>query len=249
MSAIKTLTTLIFDLDGTLCRYQSNIEEGLLDTFELENIEDLPLTLEDYKEGFDIEFEKAIGGEVTRPEMEFRARIFWNKLKDQGYEEEEILSLGRRFTRIRESSLSLYEDVPEVFSKLSEKFKLGLLTNGPSSLQRSKIDVLEIEDWFDEIIVSGEHYLAKPDPRIFYIAMNQLNCTPEESIYIGNSLKYDVRGSNNAGIPVIWKKNGQEKEIEDETIKPNMVIDELKELFSSERTTTISEEEKRSIKS
>lgn len=248
MIKIKPLTTLMFDLDDTLCRYKTDLEEALLETFSVEEADDLPLTPEDYQEGFGVEFDKAIDGEVSQPEMEYRTRIFWNLLKDQSYSKEEILELGRRFTRIREDSLSLYPGVSGLFKRLSGKFKIGLLTNGPSSLQRRKIEVLGIENWFDGIIVSGEHGLAKPDPRIFYIAMRKLDCGPEETIYIGNSLEYDVLGANNAGVPVVWKKNG-EKETEIEGARPSLVIDELKELFESERTSTLSEGGKRSIKS
>lgn len=248
MVIIKSLTTLMFDLDGTLCRYKKELEEGLLETFAAEEAEDLPLTPEDYQEGFGVEFDKAIDDEVDQPEMEYRTRIFWNLLKDDNYREKEILELGRRFARIREESLSLYPGVPELFKRLSGKFKLGLLTNGPSNLQRRKIEVLGIENWFDEIIVSGEHGLAKPDPRIFYIAMNELDCGPEETIYVGNSLKYDVLGANNAGIPVIWKKEGEEDN-EVEGARPSMVIDELQELLEEERDLTLSKGGKRSIKS
>ncbi|MFB6214518.1 MAG: HAD family hydrolase, partial [Candidatus Bipolaricaulia bacterium] len=136
METIKPLTTLMFDLDGTLCRYKTELEEGLLETFAAGEPDNLPLPPEDYQEGFGVEFDKAIEGEVDQPEMEFRTRIFWNLLKERDYSEEEILELGGRFTRIREDSLALYPGVPELFKRLSKKFKLGLLTNGPSSLQR-----------------------------------------------------------------------------------------------------------------
>ncbi len=247
MAKIKALTTLIFDLDDTLCTYKTDLKEGLLETFDREDTDELPFTPEDYQDGFGLEFDRAIDGEIGQPEMEYRTRIFWNLLKDQNYSEEEIIELGRKFAHIRENSLSLYPGVSEAFKSLSGKFKLGLLTNGPSNLQRRKIEVLGIEDWFDAIIVSGEHNLAKPDPRIFYITLDRLNCGPEETIYVGNSLEYDVLGANNAGIPVAWKKSGEE-DTEVEGAKPSLVIEEIQELFQSERTRSKSEE-KRSIKS
>ncbi|MFB6291592.1 MAG: HAD family hydrolase [Candidatus Bipolaricaulia bacterium] len=247
MVTIKSLTTLIFDLDGTLCRYKTDLEDGLLETFAREDAKDLPFTAEDYQEEFGVEFDKAIDGKVDHPELEFRTRIFFNLLKDRNYNKEEIIDLGKEFTIIREGSLSLYEDVPELVKKLAGKFKLGLLTNGPSDLQRRKIDVLGIESWFDEIIVSGEHGLAKPDPRIFHIALENLGCSREESVYIGNSLKYDVLGANNAGIPVIWKKDGVE-ETEVEQATPSLVINDLKDLFNGGRVFSLPEED-RSIES
>jgi len=246
MTEIKALTTIIFDLDDTLCRYRTSLEEGLLETFSVNHPDELPLTPDEYREGFGVEFDKAIDGEVDQPETEFRTRIFLNILKDKNYDEEIIYDLGRRFAGIREDSLALYDDVEELFKSLSGKFKLGLLTNGPSNLQRRKIDVLGINNWFDEIIVSGEHDLAKPDPRIFHITLEKLGSDPEESVYVGNSLEYDVLGANNAGVPVIWKKNGEDR-TGVEGARPGLIINKLSDLFYRERTS--SEGEKRSIKS
>ncbi|MBT5055016.1 MAG: HAD hydrolase-like protein, partial [Gemmatimonadetes bacterium] len=44
------------------------------------------------------------------------------------------------------------------------KVPLAVITNGPSDLQRFKIEVLGIESWFDAIVVSGEVGQAKQTP-------------------------------------------------------------------------------------
>ncbi|MCF7876186.1 HAD family hydrolase [Candidatus Bipolaricaulota bacterium] len=245
---IKPLTTLIFDLDGTLCRYEESLEDSLLKTFDLDNPEDLPITPTNYQEGFGVEFDRAIDGEVEHPDLGFRTRIFCNILSDDdNYEESKILQLGNKFTRIREDSLSLFDDVAPVFKKIRGKFKLGLLTNGPTSLQGRKIDKLGIESWFNSIIISGEHSMAKPDPRIFEVALEQLNSNRDETIYVGNSLEYDVLGANKAQLPVIWRKDGEEEE-EVEGATPNLVINELTELTEGKVTLSFAENGKRRIK-
>jgi len=246
--AINSPTTLIFDLDGTLCRYGTDLEESLLKTFAADDKDELPITPSSYQEGFGVEFDKAIEGEVDRPELDFRTRIFWLLLGSEGaYGEGEVIRLGERFTALRENSLTLFPEVPEVFDRIREDYKLGLLTNGPSSLQRSKIEELGIEDWFDSITVSGEHRLAKPDPEIFEIALEKLEAGKEETIYVGNSLKYDVVGANNAGLPVIWREDGEEDEVEEAT--PDFVIEDLSDLFHGELASIISNPNKRSVKS
>lgn len=245
---LNSLSTLIFDLDGTLCSYDTDLEEHLLNTFETDDTAELPITPSSYQEGFGVEFDKAIDGKIDRPDLEFRTRIFWLFLEDnEGYDEKEIIDFGKKFTELREDSLSLFPEVPGVFEELRDKYKLGLLTNGPSSLQRKKIEVLGIGDWFDSIVVSGEHHLAKPDPKIFEVALADLNIEEGEAIYVGNSLQYDVLGANNANLPVVWRKNGEEEEVEEAT--PDFVIEDLTELVNGKLASTISDFNKRSIKS
>ncbi len=244
---IKSLTTLIFDLDGTLCTYDTELEESLFRTFDVEDIEDLPITPTDYEEGFGLVFDRAIDGNLNWQGSGFRTRIFLELLQDdEDFAKTGIVKLGEKFTTIRENALTLFPEVSSVFERLRDRFKLGLLTNGPSSLQRAKIEKLGIESWFDSIIVSGDHELVKPDPRIFEIALEKLGSTRENTIYVGNSLKYDVLGANNAELPVVWREDGEEEETEGAV--PDLVINDLTELIDGEVITSLSDKEKRSIK-
>ncbi len=60
-------------------------------------------------------------------------------------------------------------------------FKTGLLSNswGTSTYPRDLIDPL-----FDSIVISGEVGLRKPDPEIFRMAAKQLECDPEQCIFV-----------------------------------------------------------------
>jgi HAD superfamily hydrolase (TIGR01549 family) len=63
--------------------------------------------------------------------------------------------------------LKWYHDAIHVLSSLKSKYRLNLVTNGPSDIQRAEIDVLQIASYFDDVVVAGEVGYAKPDPRIF----------------------------------------------------------------------------------
>lgn len=228
----ESITTLIFDLDGTLCSYGTNLENSLSRTFDGEPV---AFSAEEYQEEFGNQFDKAINDEVDRPDLSFRKRIFFEVLsnkeagaKDSEVTEGKILELGERFKEIREGSLQLFPEVPEVLEELRSDYQLGLLTNGPSDLQWSKIKILGIESWFEDIVVSGEHGTAKPDPEIFEIALEGLGSDRTHSVYIGNSQKYDVAGANRAGLPVVWRRDESEEEIKDAV--PDAVIEDLKPL-------------------
>jgi len=87
---------------------------------------------------------------------------------------------------------------------LKGKYKLGVITNGYSAVQREKIRVAGLEDYFDDIIVSEESGTAKPDPKIFFMACANLKVKPDEAVYVGDYYPNDIEGAISAGITPIW---------------------------------------------
>ena len=53
------------------------------------------------------------------------------------------------------------------------------------------------------IIDSGIVGIAKPDPAIFGLALPSLDLDPSEVIYVGDSVKYDVRSAEAARMKVL----------------------------------------------
>ncbi len=94
-----------------------------------------------------------------------------------------------------------FEGVADVLCKLKKCFKLGLLTNAyDSSEQRERICASGLHQYFDEILVSCEVGFYKPDPKVFLNILSKLDVLPEKAVYIGDSIKHDVRGANSAGV-------------------------------------------------
>lgn len=85
-------------------------------------------------------------------------------------------------------------------------FKLGVITNGLSAVQHGKIDRLELRDYFDAIIVSGDHGMKKPDQQIYELALKRLGTAAEETLIIGDHPVNDIWGASRAGIRGIWLK-------------------------------------------
>ena len=69
--------------------------------------------------------------------------------------------------------------------------------------------------------------LKKPDPQIFKKALNQLQVTPSESIFVGDHPENDVKTAKNVGMKSIWKKDFQW-----DNVDADFVVDDLAELFS-----------------
>ncbi|MHA1803851.1 MAG: HAD family hydrolase [Promethearchaeota archaeon] len=97
------------------------------------------------------------------------------------------------------------EEMISLLKKLREKgsYKLICLSN----INRSHWEYLNSKLWnvnhiFDELILSFQVHLTKPDPKIFELAIQKAGCKPEEIIYIDDGLN-NVRAASNLKINAI----------------------------------------------
>jgi putative hydrolase of the HAD superfamily len=80
-----------------------------------------------------------------------------------------------------------------------------LLTNGPTLMQRRKVELLQLEPELDAVGISEELRAAKPDPAAFAAALDLIDCPPGEAVMVGDHLAWDVRGALDAGLRgAIW---------------------------------------------
>ena len=63
---------------------------------------------------------------------------------------------------------------------------------------------LGIFDYIDTYTISEEVGAAKPDPRIFHVALERAGVYADESVFIGDSWSNDVLGAQAVGIRPIW---------------------------------------------
>lgn len=136
----------------------------------------------------------------------FRMRTWEETLRACGLP----LKLGEELAQVylekRRSLYRLYDDVPDALDALARSYRLVLVTNGLSDLQREKIAAVRLERWIDRIVVSGEVDSWKPDPAIFRHALERAGCRPEQAVMIGDSLTRDVAGAAAVGIPSVWMR-------------------------------------------
>jgi HAD superfamily hydrolase (TIGR01549 family) len=126
-------------------------------------------------------------------------------LRSQGVTDEELIAAAHdTFGRDWFARLTLYEDAPHTLEALRPRYKLGLVTNGPSRTQRPKIEQFRLIEYLDLLVVSEEVGVAKPDPAIFRIALEQLGVEAHEALFVGDSPEFDLRGAAAAGLPFVW---------------------------------------------
>lgn len=121
-------------------------------------------------------------------------------------------------------------DMYEVLECLKGRYKLGIITNGYSSVQREKIRKVNIANYFNDIIVSGEQPFAKPDPRIFKLSCKNLGVMPKEAVFVGDYYPNDIAGAMRAKIKPIWISSDPDEHKEYRGIRVERLKDILKYL-------------------
>ena len=99
------------------------------------------------------------------------------------------------------------ETIPMLEGLRKKGYKTALITNGNHALQYSKIDMLGLRSHFDEIIVTGDYEIHKPDREIFDIMREKFLFSPEEMVYVGDNPVNDIRGARSAGWKTIWMRS------------------------------------------
>ena len=120
----------------------------------------------------------------------------------------------------------LFDDTLPILQALHGRFKLGLITNGLSCLQHEKIKGSGLAPFFDAMVVAGDIGVAKPDPSVFQVLLDQLQVTPDEAIMVGTSVTGDIGGAQGVGMKAVLIHRG-EIHGNNDSITPDLVIENL----------------------
>ena len=186
---------LFFDLDGTLAETDSLHLPTWVEVLEPYGVE---VDEEMYRQG--------ISGRST-PE------IVRELLPDLS--EEEGLSLGdAKEAAFRERAKGL-EPLPGLLDFLAEAKGRGkgiaLVTNAPKENAGAILLVLELQDFFDEIVLSDEVEAVKPDPAPYNEALKRFGLPPGEAVAFEDSAS-GIASAVGAGIPTVGIASTQEPE-------------------------------------
>jgi len=199
-----TIKALLFDLGGTLVH--RNVDDNVADEAAVKEIVDYMDSkgfnidqeyllkkywshyrrLNEYRENFMIEIPMTVWlSELLRD-------IFGENLNSKLVSEAEKTIVDARV----ESAILLPKTI-EVLEELSSQYSLGIITNTSSGQVAHKVLArLKLNRFFDYVIASSEVGVRKPYPGIFLHIVKEMFIRPEEALFIGDSIKHDVFGSN-----------------------------------------------------
>jgi len=175
---------LVATLAHLRCRYPGPATEGLdVDTM----IADRQLVAE------------RLRGQVVSLE-EVRRAAFAHTLARVGIAEPGLADeLNTFYLAERFRDVTCYPDVLPALTALAGRYRLGLLSNGNGYPERAGLAGV-----FDAVVFSSEHGCEKPDPALFAIAAHQLGVPPAELVMVGDSVRNDVVGAQQAGWRSVW---------------------------------------------
>jgi putative hydrolase of the HAD superfamily len=105
--------------------------------------------------------------------------------------------------------IRLFPHVRETLETFQQKgIKLGLLSDFPPEI---KLGYLNIRDFWQVVLSSEETGCLKPAPAPFLELARRMDTSPEQILYVGNRIPYDVEGARKAGMKAAlilprWKK-------------------------------------------
>lgn len=161
-----------------------------------------------YRKIFDDEAEmEAFLGEI--------ATLEWNAQHDAGRRWEDGVALlsaqypkhaaliSAYWERWEEMLVGPIDGTVEILAKLKASgHELHALTNWSTQTFPIARERYEFLDWFEHIVVSGEEKLIKPDPRIYEVLLERIDCKAEDCIFIDDSQR-NVEAAAELGINAI----------------------------------------------
>jgi epoxide hydrolase-like predicted phosphatase len=200
-----TIRAIIFDLGGVLLR-----------TTDFEPRERLAASLHMNRHQLE---QFIFGGESgdRAQRGEISAQQHWENLRRQiKYSPEEFSRLVSDFFAKDEIDEALIDYV----RGLRKTYKTALLSNAWDDLRQVITEKWHFEDAFDTMIISAEECVAKPDLRIFQLALDRLGVTADQAIFV-DDMDRNVEGALQAGLHAIQFQTPQQLRIDIELMLNN----------------------------
>jgi putative hydrolase of the HAD superfamily len=238
MNPLSSVRAIYFDLDETLCAYWVASLTGLHKAFVQHppNDDGPDQWIERWRAAFS-EFlpevktagwysKYLVSGEPTRTEQ-MRRTLRQAEIDNVGLAKE----LSDAYADHRDRALRLYDDAVEMLHYLSQRYPLGLITNGPADVQRQEVMTLGIEPYFKAIFIEGEQGEGKPERSVFERAEAAMGLSGPELLMVGDSFDHDIVPALEAEWKAVWiVRSGQETLRSVKSLTPTLTMDQLASL-------------------
>ena len=100
----------------------------------------------------------------------------------------------------------VYPGAVETLDYFKDRHQM-VLTNKPNPYSFDLLKALGVGDYFFDVVAGDEVYPKKPDPAAVFAMLKKFNLTPEQALFIGDSL-VDIETARHAKIEVVVLTHG-----------------------------------------
>lgn len=195
----RGLSAVFFDVDDTLVDFDAAARLGFLEALGEDVAYEtwLALCIEHYP--------RYTRGEVDFQTMRHERMMALLAGLGRPADRATATRLEARRMSTMESAYALFPDALPCLDEMRARgLPVGLITNNEGQHQRRKLRRTGLDEVVDEIVISGEVGVAKPDPAIFELACARLGVEPGDAAHAGDRLIDDALGATRAGLRGIW---------------------------------------------
>jgi len=145
-------------------------------------------------------------------------------------EEEKAHSLFMQFYGEHQQT-KLYPGVLDFLKYLHKnKIKMAIISNKPEQFLVPLLDFLQITRFFQWIIGGDTLPQQKPDPTALHLVLKMGKVAANSALFVGDSVN-DVLAAKAAKVPCVAVSYGYNYGVNIAAENPNLVVDDLRELF------------------
>jgi HAD superfamily hydrolase (TIGR01549 family) len=215
---LEKLTTVIFDLDGTL---RHSVPKGETVFLDFAASLGAPAAAENQSKARRWAHDYWADSECLLIDVKAYGKVsgeFW-----ENYAWRQLQAMGVSKTQAKEWAPLVHnhmkenydpedvipEDVFPTLQKLREsEFTVGLVTNRENPVDEY-LNEVGLVNHLDFFFAAGDIGAWKPSPEIFYYALGLANAKPQEAVYVGDNYYADVVGASSANIqPILIDPEG-----------------------------------------
>ena len=184
---------IFFDIDNTLIDYDTSEKKAIMELFKTKY--DILLNDEQVQYWHTISkkyFDRYLHGELKFKEQGKKRFCEMTNFCSRNIEESD-------YQFLLEKNWILFSDVNDAI-KLLKDFRLGIISNGKSKQQKSKLLCTNIDDHFEIELFSEDIGKAKPCTDIFWEAVRKSGEKINDIIYVGDNVITDIIPCEKIGI-------------------------------------------------
>ena len=200
-----SLKAVLFDAGDTLFRVRGSVGEVYATVAARHGVTVAPAEIEQRFRGAFRRMPPLAFPGTADADLPAREYGWWRELVATVFQGRRFADFEAFFAELFEyfacaESWELFDDVTPTLGELRARgLRLAIVSNFDGRLTRI-CEGLGVAPYFDTIVMSGRAGAAKPDPRVFEVALDDLGLRAADVVHVGDSAREDVEGARAAGL-------------------------------------------------